>query len=235
MGKNAPKTKGKNQGKTKQERQQKQMQRLVWITAAALVVLIALVLLLQPSSSPAPFAYDKLPVLGDPKAPVKIVEFGDFKCPSCQYFSQEIKPRLMKEYIDKGIVSFYYMNYTIIGPDSVTAALAGQAVFHQSNEAFWQFYDALYQHQGNENEEWATPEFLTELARKIQLPVDLDKLHQDIVAKTYQDEVKGQYASAENNGVAGTPALFINGSKFENVFDYEALKEAIEAARKGEQ
>lgn len=235
MSKNATKTKTKEKRISDLEGQRKKMQRLVWITVGCLVVaLISLVVFSKPATAPqAQFAYEKLPMLGNPNAPVKIVEFGDFKCPTCQYFSQQIKPQLMHDYVEKGIVSFYFMNYTIIGPDSYTAALAAQSIYHQSNDAFWRFYKDIYDNQGDEKKQWATPEFLTELAKKAALPIDYNKLQQDIAAKTYQDEVNEQYNTAEQNGVNGTPTLFINGKKFEDVFNYDALKAAIEEAQKG--
>lgn len=208
------------------------MKRLVWITAASIVAIFVIALIAKPKSASVQFAYDKLAVLGDPDAPVKIVEFGDYKCPSCKYFSTQIEPQLKKDFIDKGIASFYFMNFTILGPDSYTAALAGQSIFHQNNAAFWKFYDAVYKFQGDEKGSWATPEFLIELAKKEKISVDYVKLQQDIVSKTYRAEVDEHNEFARKSGVKGTPALFINGKKFDDAFDYNALKKAIEEARK---
>jgi protein-disulfide isomerase len=173
--------------------------------------------------------------LGSKDAPVKIVEFGDFKCPSCQYFSQEIAPQLEKDYIGKGLASLHFMNFTFLGPDSTTAALAAQSVYHQSNEAYWKFYDALYKNQGNENIQWATPDFLTNLIRSQGIAVDADKVMNDIKNKTYADEVDEHNAKARKAGVTGTPSLFINGVKLGNSMDYDAIKAAIDQALKGEQ
>lgn len=216
------------------------MKRLVWATVAVFVVILLAVIIFDKPKPPAPaassvsFAYDKLPVLGDPKAPIKIVEFGDYKCPSCQYFSQDIKTQLQKEYIDQGIVAFYFMNYPIIGPDSYTAAYAAQSVYHQNNDAFWKYYETLYINQQDEKNNWATPEFLTELAQVKSLPINIDLLKQDIKSMKYKAEVDEQIAIADKSGVTGTPTLFINGQKFEEVFDYNALKAAIEKVRKNE-
>jgi protein-disulfide isomerase len=220
--------------RTQQAKQQSQMRKLIWITVgcAALLIIILAAVLYKPA--PIQISYDKMPVLGDTKAPVQIVELGDFKCPSCQFFSQQIEPQLKKDFIDKGIASFYFMNFTIIGPDSNTAALAGQSIYHQNPEAFWKFYDAIYKNQQNEKIQWATADFLTELARKEGLSVDYDKLKQDIVSKTYQKEVDEQNAFANKNRFSSTPTILINGKPFDKVFDYNALKTAIENAQKGD-
>ncbi|MGD8191402.1 DsbA family protein [Brevibacillus ginsengisoli] len=227
--------------KKKQKQQKNKMQSLVWATIAVVaIILVAVIVLDTPkppsTTAPASFAYDQLPVLGNPKAPVKIVEFADFKCPVCQHFSQKIKTQLQKDYIDKGTVAFYYMNLPIIGPDSFTAAYAAQSVYHQKPEAFWTYYETLFNNQQDEKKNWATPEFLTELAQVKSLPINYDQLKQDIDSKKYKAEVDEQAAIAEKLGVSGTPTLFINGQrvKEEDTFNYEALKAIIEKVQKNE-
>jgi protein-disulfide isomerase len=224
----------KEQRKLEAERQQKTTRRLIWITAICIVAVIAAVIIFQPKAAPVELAYDKLPRLGDANAPVKIVELGDYKCPSCQYFSQQIEPQIKKDFIDKGLASFYFMNFTILGPDSNTAALAAQSIYHQNNDAYWKFYDAIYKNQGDEKVQWATPQFLVDLARKEKLPVDYDMLLQDITTKKYQKEVDEHNAFARKNQVNSTPTLFINGKKLDNSMDYNAIKAAVEKAGKGE-
>lgn len=219
-------------------KQNNRMQTLVWATIAVVAVLIVALIVLDTPKPPstttgsATFAYDKLPVLGDPKAPVKIVEYGDYKCPSCQYFALDVKKQLQKDFIDKGTVALYFMNLPIVGPDSYTAAYAAQSVYHQNPEAFWTYFDTLYANQQDESKTWATPEFLIELAKVKNLPINYDQLKQDIDSMKYKAEIDEQIASADKNGVSGTPTLFINGQKFENVFDYNALKAAIEKVQK---
>jgi protein-disulfide isomerase len=217
--------------KYEQERKQKRMQRMVWIIVGIVIVLIAATVAFSKiNSTSADFTYGNLPVLGDSNAPIKIVEFGDYKCPSCQFFSQNIAPQLKKDYIDTGKVALYFMNYTIIGPDSTTAALAAQSVFHQNNDSYWKYYDALYKKQGNERVQWATPDFLTELARTENIGVDLNKLKQDIASKTYQSEIDAHNRLAKSKGVTGTPTLFLNGVKMDDKtpFDYKFLKAAVD-------
>ncbi|MFC0332536.1 DsbA family protein [Paenibacillus sepulcri] len=223
-----------NKAKREQEKKKKQrrMQIIMWTTGVVVIALIAVAIIFQPKAKPLEVAYDQLPILGKAEAPVKIVEFGDYKCPSCQYFSQNIMPLLKTDYIDTGKASLYFMNDTIIYQDSTTAALAAQAVFHQSNEEFWKYYDALFKNQKAEEQSiWATPDFLTDLAKSAGIKVDYDKLRQDIDNQTYMDEVTEHTRFAQNDAkVTATPTLLINGVKFEDVFNYEALKKAIDSA-----
>ncbi|HEY2493835.1 MAG TPA: thioredoxin domain-containing protein [Paenibacillus sp.] len=222
------------QRRLQQELQKKRMQKIMWITGSCIVVLVILLLVIKPSSNEttADFAYDQLPVIGDTNAPVKIVEFGDYKCPACQGFSQSYKPQIVKDYVDKGLVSFYYMNYLIISPDtdSNTAALAAQAVYHQSNEEFWKYYHVLYDNQQDEQKEWATPEYLVELAREAKLDIDYDKLAKDIADKTYQKEVDEQMKFANSLDIRSTPTVYINGQKLADGSSYASLTKEIDAA-----
>lgn len=223
-----------NQRKVEQEKQQKLIKRLMWITAAITVVIIALVLMPSPKEKPIEIAYDSLPRLGEADAPVKLVVLSDYKCPACQFYDQQMKPQLIKDYVEQGIVSIYHMNYPFIGPDSYTAALAAQSVFHESNESFWKYHDRLYQNQGEETQQWATPEFLVELSQGDEPLIDASKLKQEIDDKTYRNEVDEQYDFAKKNKATGTPTFYINGVKYDIQLNYNALKEVIEQARNGE-
>jgi len=220
------------QKKAQREQQEKRMKRVMWITGACIVVLVVLLLVIRPSSQKGEFDYSALPVLGNPDAPVKIVEMGDYKCPSCQYFTQEISPQLKKDFIDTGKAAMYFSNYLIISPeaDSNTAALAAQSVFHQNKDEFWKYYEAIYRNQGDEMTEWATPDFLVNLARTENIKVDYDQLRKDIDEKTYQKEIDSQNALARKLNVMSTPTVFVNGEKASDKasLDYTLLKPFIE-------
>ncbi len=214
--------------------QQQRKRRLIWFsTVGVLLVLIIVVLSLDPKPvvKAASFDYDNLPVLGQNDAPVKIVEFGDFKCPACKIANDTIKPQLVSDYIEQGDVAFHFMNLPFIGPDSTTAALAVQSVYHQNKEAYWTYFDAIYENQGEEKTQWATVDFLVGLAKEINLPVDYDLLQKDIENKTYQNEVDEQYGKADKLNIDSTPTFFINGVEFTgNLGNYDELKQAIDEA-----
>lgn len=221
------------QRKTASEQLAKQQRtrRIIWFsTIGVLLILIIVVLSIDPKPKPTSFDYESLPVLGQSDAPVKIVEFGDFKCPTCKMTNETIKPQLVSEYIDQGKVAFYFMNLPFIGPDSTTAALAAQSVYHQNKDAYWTYFDAIYSNQGDERTEWATTDYLVGLAEELQLPVDFDLLRKDIDDKTYLAEVNGHYQKADKLGVNATPTYYINGTQYTGSLDYSEFKKAVEDA-----
>lgn len=174
------------------------------------------------------FSYAGQPGIGSPNAPVKLMEFGDFKCPACKAFHDTIYPQLKKDYIDTGKVQMFFSNYQFIGPDSITAGMAGEAIYKQNKDAFWKYYDAVYTNQKEESQIWATPEFLIDLVKKHVPGVDATKLSQDLKNKTYQKEVEADNQLAKKSGVTSVPAIFVNGKQVEDSLNYEAIKKAID-------
>ncbi len=172
--------------------------------------------------------YTGQPMIGDPNAPVKIMEFADFKCPVCKTFVETVYPQLKKDYIDTGKVQMYFNNYQFIGEDSITAGMAGESVYNQNPDAFWKFYEAVLKNQKDESTVWATPEFLLQLIKKEIPEVDAEKVKEDLDKKTYMQEVMADNSKAENMLIDSVPTIIINGKKVENPLDYQAVKQVIE-------
>lgn len=185
------------------------------------------------NSDSSTFSYDSQPVLGGPDAPVKIVEFGDYKCPVCQQFDAAFFPKIKKDFIDTGKVAYYFMNYPII-EGSMPAALASESVYHNSPDQFWAYHDAIYANQGSESENWATTDFLIHLAKMHVPEIDTEQLRKDIEEKTYLDQIKKEKQKGETLGVQGTPTIFVNGEMldWEHTSHYPKLKAKIQDAYK---
>ncbi len=169
------------------------------------------------------------PMLGQADAPVEIVAFEDFKCPTCRFFDENVFPEVKRNLVDTGQVRFYFINYPFIGPDSTTAALAGECVFDQSPQAFWDYKTYLFRSQGPESEEWATPAFLAGVARDNLPDVNADALQSCTADKTYAEQVAADRAMGDAAGVQGTPSIFVNGTRLED-FQFDAIQTAVENA-----
>lgn len=186
----------------------------IGFAAIAFVVLMIVVASRLIHAHAVAFDYSSFPMLGDPSAPVKIVEFGDFKCSPCKIFHDRVFPLLKSQYINTDIVCFYFANFPVLGRDSTTAAIVGEAIFHQNPRAFWDYYDAVYKNQRDENEEWATPEFLINLVQKFVPVIDYQKLAEDIGRKASEAAKNADYSAGIRAGVRATPTFFINRHEF---------------------
>lgn len=175
------------------------------------------------------------PVLGKKDAPVKIVEFGDFKCPACAMWEQQVFPQIYSEYISSGKVQFHFVNWQFLDVDSILAGMAGEAIYQQSNDAFWQFYKLIYEKQGAESQKWATEAFLTKFVKENIKADDFNyaKFEKDLKARKYMDLVRKDLLIGQKYGVSGTPSILVNGVKIENN-SYDAIKSEIENALKEE-
>lgn len=171
--------------------------------------------------------YEKQPKLGPDDAPVKVIEFADFKCPACKQWKQTYFKQFVQDYVDTGKVQLYFMNYAFLDRDSYLAASAGEAILRQNNEKFWEFMDKLYDNQGDESRIWATEQFLLTFVKENISGIDYDRFKQDLQAHTYLYDVKEDYKIAGSYGVNGTPKFMVNGVLLPTM-SYEELTEAIE-------
>lgn len=86
------------------------------------------------------------PSLGNPNAPITIVEFSDFECPYCKRFHDETLPKLKSQYIDAGLVRFLHKDLPL--PFHNYAHRAAQvARCSQEKQSYWITYNALLSKQ----------------------------------------------------------------------------------------
>ena len=90
-----------------------------------------------------------LPVLGNQNAKVTLIEFSDYECPFCARHYTQTEIQLKKEYIDKGLVKFYYRDFplTQIHPGAQKGAEAARCAGDQGK--YWQYHDLIFQNQTN--------------------------------------------------------------------------------------
>ncbi len=103
--------------------------------------------------------------LGDPEAPVTVVEFVDLQCPFCAQFDRTVLPAVIDRYVRTGRVRLELRTLAFIGADSVRAAQAAQAAAAQ--DRLWPFVDRFFARQEAENSGYVTDDFLRETVRGI--------------------------------------------------------------------
>ncbi|WP_027481804.1 DsbA family protein [Deinococcus pimensis] len=167
------------------------------------------------------------PTLGGTSAKAQIVVFEDFKCPNCQRYDAEVYPQVRSELVDKGLATYTFVNFPFLGPDSRTAAIAGECVARQNAELFWPYKDLVYRAQGPETTEWATPDRLVELANIVE-GIDTGALRTCIDDSATAAAVDADLALVKQYEVTGTPTVLVNGAKVTATFD--AIRQAVEGA-----
>lgn len=162
------------------------------------------------------FKLDKQANIGDPNAPVKVLQFVDYKCPYCKAWNDENFDKFKEEYIETGKVQLYIINFPFLGPDSIRAAMVAEILWKQNSNAFWEFHDAIYHHQGDKSTIWATEEFLLDLIENYVPSGDAAAVKKSLRKNEGLFEVKEDFAITQTNGINKVPSFFVNGKTFPN-------------------
>jgi len=174
------------------------------------------------------------PILGDPNAPVTLIEFGDYQCHFCNVHFHNTEHRLLEEFIKTGKVKMIFKDFTIIGPDSVDAAHGTHCANDQGK--FWKYHDILYNNWTGENNGWASSDNLLRFAQEIEL--DIDQWSDCMIDEKYSQIISNSNKDARELGITGTPAFFVIGpdnnitrifgaqpyESFEKIFNSELKK-----------
>ncbi|MDB4348592.1 DsbA family protein [bacterium] len=162
---------------------------------------------------PLKISSENNPVIGNPDAPITIIEFSDFQCPFCAKFHMQTLPTIMDEYINKGIVKLVFRDFPIqnIHPNAVPASIAAECANEQGK--FEQMYHMLFEKQ----KEWSNLETsyaitaFNQYASEIQL--DEEKFDSCIKNVKYIEEVQKDLNEGRTYGVTGTPGFFIGNEE----------------------
>ena len=147
--------------------------------------------------------------LGNPKAPVTLVEFADLKCPVCREYTLSAFPTLVQRYVRTGKVKMVLQLQHFVGNqngDSERAARMALAAAQQNK--MWQFADLFYLNQRNETDTYVNDVFLRNIASKVP-GFDVNKAFSARNSSTITQQL--QQASNEFNtaGFDGTPSFAV--------------------------
>jgi len=196
------------QNRSKQKKQDLWVILIISVFAIAIVGMIVLSKLpkvVTPTES-AKYMADGLN-MGDPNAPVKVIEFADFQCPYCQLYWQQVEPTIITKYIVTNQVYYTYAPMAFLGQESVDSAEAAYCANDQGK--FWEYRDMLYANHTGENVGDYTQAKLLAFAKKLNL--DYAAFESCLTTNKYQQQVDDANTFASNLGVNSTPTLSVNG------------------------
>lgn len=174
------------------------------------------------------------PILGNPNAPITLVEFGDYQCHFCNVFFHSTEDSILKNYIETGKVNMIFKDFNIIGPDSINASHGAHCANDQ--DMFWEYHDILYSNWTGENNGWASSENLLKFAQDVGL--DIDEWSECMLEGRYSQTIVASNEDAKSLELTGTPSFFVIGpdgkitrlfgaqpfTAFENIFETELVK-----------
>jgi protein-disulfide isomerase len=161
-------------------------------------------------------------VLGDPDAPVTIIEFSDYQCPFCGRFWSQTLPSIKSQYIDTGKVKLVFRDFplTSIHPTAQVAAEATECVRDQGGDkAFFEMHDKIFENQAQLSEA-----SLKQWARELGYNID-----SCLSSGKFTSEVQNDLRDATAAGGQGTPYFVINGKPLSGAQPFSVFQQAIEA------
>lgn len=162
-------------------------------------------------------------IRGRSDALLTMVEFGDYECPDCGRAYWDIL-KIEEIFGDSFRFVFRHYAYAKIHPNAELAGQAAEAAGAQGR--FWEMHDLLFRNQSALKMRDLT-------ARAEALDLDLQRFQKELKAEKYLEIVRADFKTGVQNGVFGTPGIFINGIRINGATDFETLRSALDRAAQG--
>lgn len=169
--------------------------------------------------------------LGRADAPLTILEFADFQCPGCGQWATFMEPLIRERLVNTGKARYVFYDFPLaMHQNGFLASRAGRCANEQGK--FWEYHDALFHNQGKWSyEEDAVPMFV-EFAQGAG--IDAGRFEQCVRSDRFAKEVSESYKLGETLGVGGTPTIFVNNQRLQEVpSSYGELTAALEKIAPG--
>ena len=166
-------------------------------------------------------------VVGNPGAPVTMIEYASLSCPHCAHFFEKVYPAFKKEFIDTGKVRFAFRHFPLNEPALRGAQVVECADVNARKEVLKALFDA--------QSEWAFDQKFVASLKTIAAGVGIDSAQFDscVSDANLEKKILGIRMEAANVAqVSSTPTFFINGVKLQTGFELHDLRAAIATATK---
>ena len=166
--------------------------------------------------------------LGDPNAPVTLIEFFSLTCPHCEWFHKNVYNRLKPEYVDTGRLRYIARDFPLNLPAVQAAILARCA----GRDRYFTFVDVLFQ----TFDDWArSSDYSEKLAQIGELGgVSRDRFDACLADTDLENALFQSMATAQAEyDVNSTPTLIVNGERYDGKVSFEALAQHIDRLAAG--
>lgn len=227
---------------TPQRRKPKQSRETNWVVIGGLIAVCVLVfggllfLALRPSQAENVQALsdycainsDRCAVIGDPAAPITMVEVSDFGCPHCRDFHNQTAQSLKEQYVDTGDVRWVALPYAL---STTTVPAAAAALCANEQDKYFDYATALFAIEPTEAR--LTPEGYRQAAEAVAL--DIDQFASCMDDGRNISIVNNNRDAARNVQVTGTPTFFLNGQELTGAQPISAFAQVIDSLLSAQQ
>ncbi len=166
-------------------------------------------------------------LLGNPNAPVQILEFADFGCPHCAEFATITEPDVRKRIVDAGLASYRFLDFPLGNfPNSVAASNAAACAGDQNK--FWEMHDKLFEGQPDWDNE-SNPKGIFEAYAKA-LGLDMKTWDACYGSQKHMPEINANHDEGMRRHVESTPTFVIGTRQIPGAIPYDMLKAYVDTA-----
>jgi protein-disulfide isomerase len=180
-----------------------------------------------------PFAADRKviqtdghPSFGPANASMTLAVFSDFECPLCRQEAKALRDNVSSKFPSDVRVVFFDMPLDAIHNWARPASIAGRCAYDQNHDAFWYYFDWMYEHQADIKAE-NLKDKVVEWAGTAK-NIDPAKLAGCMDSKSTEAEVNKSVDMAKALQVDSTPTLFLNGRRLVGAMPWENMEKIIE-------
>ena len=213
------------QAREKQRRRNQQRNIAIGVALVAVIVLMLLIVSNTPTEAPIPegvaeryedvqqgTSEEGYPMLGDPDAPVSIIEYSSFSCPHCAEVHDTAFPGILDR-VREGKVSFTYIPLPVAGRNVEGANRAAMCM--QEQGLFWEYHDTLFNWGETFGNSPFTQNRLTAGAEA--LGANTDAFNSCVSGGETQFLLDTANSDAAQDGIQSTPTFKVNGALVEDI------------------
>tara|TARA_B110001454_G_scaffold210192_1_gene224455 strand:+ start:117 stop:920 length:804 start_codon:yes stop_codon:yes gene_type:complete len=186
---------------------------------------------------PLKISTDNDPIIGNPNAPITIIEFSDFQCPFCARFHIQTLPKIIDEYIKEGTVKLVFRDFPIqsIHSNALPASLAAECANEQGK--FKEMHDKLFDKQNEWNNKNIDNVIILFNQYALEIGLEEEKFDSCLRNGKYVEEIQKDLNDGRTYGISGTPGFFIGNDKIgfvelKGAQPFESFKKVIDSQLK---
>jgi protein-disulfide isomerase len=162
---------------------------------------------------PLKISADNDPIIGNPNAPITIIEFSDFQCPFCARFHIQTLPAIMNEYVNDGKVKLVFRDFPIqsIHPNALPASIAAECANEQGK--FKEMHDILFEKQNEWSKKNTDNVIILFNQYALKLGLEEGKFNSCLKNGKYIEEIQKDLDDGRTYGISGTPGFFIGNDQ----------------------
>lgn len=167
------------------------------------------------------------PVAGDPEASVTVEVYEDYACGHCATYSSNVFPEIAGDYLQDNTIRYEFHDFPIPVDDAISREAANAARKVQDElgaQAYFEYSELLFKNQSA-----LSPDAYATLAEPFD--INAEQVATSATQEQYSETVSNDRALGEEEGVQGTPAVFVDGRRVQwQEISYEPVETAINNA-----